>query len=74
MSFSDLLEKELALGTTGETYVIISKNHTEELVSALHRLNETPNQVLWVLPTMVYDMDRRFEDSSLSILHWEVEL
>lgn len=72
--FSELLEKELASGATGETYVIISKNHTEDIVSALHALSKTQNQVLWVLPTMVYDMDHKFDDAALHILHWEVEL
>ncbi len=74
MHFSDLLEKELERDAAGETYVIISKNPTQETVSALHALSRTPNQLLWVLPTMSYDMDRRFDDAKLHILHWEVQL
>jgi uncharacterized protein (DUF58 family) len=72
-SIHSLIEQECQLAHTGETYVFISKNHTPELVSSLYRLQHTRNALLWVLPTYDYKMSEKFEDSQLSILHWEVK-
>lgn len=72
--FFELLLDELNRKTSGETYIVISKNHDAEMVAALHRLNETGNQLLWVLPVMVYDVEHKFEDAAIHVLPWEVEL
>ena len=69
---AELIAHECANAPTGETYVLISKNHNAELGDAHHQLARTPNQILWVLPTYDYKMTEKFEDSQLHILHWEV--
>lgn len=69
---AELIAHECTHAPSQETYVLISKNHDEQTVSALHALSQTQNTVLWVLPTYDYKMEERFVDEQLHILHWEV--
>ncbi len=59
---------------TGETYIVISKNSSPELVEALHKLTQSGTEVLWIMPVFSYDADSCFDDPQLNIMHWEVEV
>ena len=67
-----LIREKIKTASTGKIYVVISKNQNAELISAIHELNASGNQVLWVLPIMSYDMDKKYQDSRITILPWEV--
>ena len=47
---AEFLHKEAEKELTGHTYVVVSKNRTDEVREALHLLSGAQNQVLWVIP------------------------
>jgi hypothetical protein len=65
-----LLKREFS-AASGETYVVISKNHTDELFASVKRLMQSQNDVLWVMPVFPSDSKPAFD--WISVFHWEVE-
>lgn len=74
ISMPEVIARELEAYKEEKIYVVISKNHHPELTSAFYRILEAGNQLLWVCPVMSYDMDKKYEDEKINIIHWEVEL
>jgi uncharacterized protein (DUF58 family) len=66
-----LLKREFS-AASGETYVVISKNHTDELFASVQRLMRSQNDVLWVMPVFPSDSKPAFD--GISVFHWEVEV
>lgn len=71
-SMSTFLPKKELTNQSGETIVVISKNHSDSFVEQLHKLSESRNQLLWVMPVTAHQMDEWYKDSRLKITHWEV--
>ncbi len=71
---AELLNRRELSSATGETYLVISKNCSPELVEALRRLTKSQNEVLWVMPVFSYNAGQYFDDPRLHIMHWEVEV
>jgi hypothetical protein len=65
-----LLQREFSLAA-GETYVVISKNHTGALPASILRLMQSQNDVLWVMP--VFPDAERPSFDKIPVFYWEVE-
>jgi hypothetical protein len=65
-----LLQREFSLAA-GETYVVISKNHTGSLPMSIRRLMQSQNDVLWILP--VFPESERPSFDKIPVFYWEVE-
>jgi uncharacterized protein (DUF58 family) len=65
-----LLQREFS-AAAGETYVVISKNHSGGLPASINRLMQSQNDVLWVMP--VFPSSQRPSFDSIPVFHWEVE-
>jgi uncharacterized protein (DUF58 family) len=65
-----LLQREFSLAS-GETYVVISKNHTGSLPASIRRLMQSQNDVLWVMP--VFPDAERPSFDKIPVFYWEVE-
>ncbi len=62
-------EKEL----TGHTYVVVSKNRTDEVREALHLLSGAQNQVLWVIPYLPGEEVPSEQNRAYTAIGWEVK-
>jgi hypothetical protein len=67
----ELLLKREFFAVSEETYVVISKNHTDGLFAALRQLGQSQNDVLLVMP--VFPSDPKPAADGISVFHWEVE-
>jgi hypothetical protein len=65
-----LLQREFSLAT-GETYVVISKNHAGMLPASIRRLMQSQNDVLWLMPVLPAAERPSFD--KIPVFYWEVE-
>lgn len=58
---------------TGHTYVVVSKNRTDEVREALHLLSGAQNQVLWVIPYLPGEEVPSEQNRAYTAIGWEVK-
>ena len=73
VSGAELLKKEAEKEITGHTYVVVSKNRTDEMRSALHLLSGAQNQVLWVIPYLPGEEAPAEQNRAYTAIGWEVK-
>lgn len=69
-----LLQQEAACKKSGHTYVFISKNREEALISRLRLLAAGNNEILWVIPIRPADISslRPFSEPHITCIPWEI--
>lgn len=55
------------------TYVVVSKNRTDEVREALHLLSGAQNQVLWVIPYLPGEEVPSEQNRAYTAIGWEVK-
>lgn len=72
LSAAEFLSAEAEIGRSGHTYVLVSKNQTEDIVSALMSLVGSDNRVLWIVPISPYDKKENLRLNHVQQIFWEV--
>ena len=70
---AEFLHKEAEKELTGHTYVVVSKNRTDEVREALHLLSGAQNQVLWVIPYLPGEEVPSEQNRAYTAIGWEVK-
>lgn len=70
---AEFLHKEAEKELTGHTYVVVSKNRTDEVREALHLLSGAQNQVLWVIPYLPDEEVPSEQNRAYTAIGWEVK-
>ena len=69
----EVMHKEAEKELTGHTYVVVSKNRTDEVREALHLLSGAQNQVLWVIPYLPGEEVPSEQNRAYTAIGWEVK-
>lgn len=70
---AEFLRTEAEKEITGHTYVVVSKNRTDEVRRALHLLSGAGNQVLWIIPYLPGTEIPAEQDRAWTTVGWEVK-
>ena len=70
---AEFLHKEAEKELTGHTYVVVSKNRTDEVREVLHLLSGAQNQVLWVIPYLPGEEVPSEQNRAYTAIGWEVK-
>lgn len=71
---SELVREEIKKLRTGCTYILISKNQTEEMYQAVNELSSGNNQLLWVVPYLPGKEIPKGRGRGFQIMGWEVHV
>lgn len=68
------MREEIKKMRTGCTYILISKNQTEEMYQAVNELSSGNNQLLWVVPYLPGKEIPKGRGRGFQIMGWEVHV